>query len=326
MNDTENRISWLLVTPERVITGGEELYEQWLSTKNGFLWLDIEGPSSGKSAELLSAKFKLNPADIKEALRDRHPPRFTGDGEQLFVLLKPLNSDAHSLDFSTQQMAIFVGSNYVITRHNRESNYILMLRQKLLQDKLKLASPYQLAALLSQRMITRYGRILLDLEERLDVVEDELLEKPNERLVQELLGYKTALRKMRRILNYHMTVLRGLSRHIQKQKLVDVEDQFEDIAIEAERFNSLADLYQNMINDLIDGYISLNAHQLNQVMRVLTVVTVMFLPLGLLVGIYGMNFEHMPELKSRNGYFVLLGFMGLTVTSLIILFRKKRWL
>ncbi len=144
--------------------------------------------------------------------------------------------------------------------------------------------------------------------------------------MQELLGYNTALRKMRRILNYHLSVLNQLNRHVKKQQLVNVEDQFDDIAVEAERFNSLAELYQNVITDLIEGYISLNAHQLNQVMRVLTVVTVMFLPLGLLVGIYGMNFEHMPELKSRYGYFMLLGFMAFTVSTLVFLFRKKRWL
>ena len=74
-----------------------------------------------------------------------------------------------------------------------------------------------------------------------------------------------------------------------------------------ERFHSLADLYQNVINDLIEGYISLNAHHLNQIMKVLTIVTVIFVPLTLLVGIDGMNFEYIPELKSEHGYFVLLG-------------------
>lgn len=93
-----------------------------------------------------------------------------------------------------------------------------------------------------------------------------------------------------------------------------------------ERFHSLADLYQNIINDLIEGYISLNAHHLNQIMKALTIVTVIFVPLTLLVGIYGMNFEYIPELKSEHGYFVLLGVMVAIALGLLLLFKRFRWL
>lgn len=326
MTELQIRLNWLLVSPEQVISGGEELFDQWKETPDSFLWLDIEGPTSEQASQLLNEKFEFDPADIKEALYDRHPPRFDGNAEEFFLLLKPLDSDSHSLDFSTQQMAMFVGENYIVTRHTRESPYITTLRMRLTQANLQVVSPYQLAALLSNRMVMRYGKVLLDLEQRLDVLEDELLERASEKILQELLGYNTALRKMRRILNYHLSVLTRLNRHIKKLDLGAIESQFELISEEAERFHSLAELYQNVVNDLIDGYISLNSHQLNQVMRVLTVVTVLFLPLGLLVGVYGMNFEYMPELKNPNGYFFLLGFMATIVTMLIIFFHKKRWL
>ena len=103
-------------------------------------------------------------------------------------------------------------------------------------------------------------------------------------------------------------------------------EEFDDIHGLIERFHSLADLYQNVINDLIEGYISLNAHHLNQIMKVLTIVTVIFVPLTLLVGIYGMNFEYIPELKSEHGYFVLLGAMVAIALGLLMLFRRFRWL
>ena len=326
MTEPHIRLNWLLVTSKQVISGGEELFDQWRSITDSFLWLDIEGPTSEQAAQLLNEKFEFDPADITEALYDRHPPRFDANAEKFFLLLKPLDSDSNSLDFSTQQMAMFVGENYIVTRHTRESPYITSLRKRLLEANFQVISPYEVASLLSNRMVTRYGKVLLDLEQRLDVLEDELLENASEKIMQELLGYNTALRKMRRILNYHLSVLTRLNRHIKNLELGSLESQFELISEEAERFNSLAELYQNVVNDLIDGYISLNSHQLNQVMRILTVVTVLFLPLGLLVGIYGMNFEYMPELKSQNGYFILLGFMGMIVTSLILYFHKKRWL
>ena len=186
--------------------------------------------------------------------------------------------------------------------------------------------PHQVVAGLARRMVDRYGTVLLDLEERLDSVEDVLFVEFDEDLMQELVGYNTALRKMRRILNYHMAVTQRLSAYAQQQQLGEWAEEYEDVATQAERFNSLAELYQNVINDLIEGYISLNGHNLNQVMKVLTVVTVIFVPLTLLVGIYGMNFENMPELKSPYGYFTLLGVMAFLATGLFYIFRRKHWL
>lgn len=325
MKENEISLNWILLSPEQTISGGEELFGKWQSSDNAFLWLDIEGPTSELAAELLTNKFNFKPDEVKEALYDRHPPSLEVDAKQFFVLLKPLDSDSHDLNFATQQMALFVGENYIVTRHTRESRSISSLMERITRAELKIDSPYEIAALLAQRMVSRYGQVLLSLEKRLDVLEDELLERPSEKILQELVGYNTSLRKMRRILNYHFSVLGRLSHHINKLGL-EVEGQFDEIAQEADRFNTLSELYQSVITDLIEGYISLNSHQLNQVMRVLTVVTVLFLPLTLLVGIYGMNFEHMPELKSQNGYYILLGIMGLIVALLGLFFHKKRWL
>jgi magnesium transporter len=93
-----------------------------------------------------------------------------------------------------------------------------------------------------------------------------------------------------------------------------------------ERVNSLTTLYYELASDLIDSYISIASHRLNQVMKILTIITAVFIPLGFLAGIYGMNFENMPELHSRNGYFILLGVMASIVLLLLFVFRKIRWL
>jgi magnesium transporter len=144
--------------------------------------------------------------------------------------------------------------------------------------------------------------------------------------MQELIGYNTALRKMRRILAYHDNAFTRLRDHFESPEQSHWHQEFDDIQSLMERFHSLADLYQSVISDLIDGYISVNAHNLNQIMKVLTIVTVIFVPLTLLVGIYGMNFEYIPELKSRNGYFVLLSVMGTIAVALLFLFKRVRWL
>ena len=102
--------------------------------------------------------------------------------------------------------------------------------------------------------------------------------------------------------------------------------EFVDVYEHAERLASPATLSKELADDLMNGYISVTSHRLNQIMKVLTAVTVIFLPLTLMVGIYGMIFENVPELKNENAYFVLLGTMGLIVIGLLCLFRRTRWL
>lgn len=318
---------WMLIHQGHTETSEVSLFTNWQQSPESLLWIDLEGPADDSDEKLLTEIFKLPEAEVKDALRDRHPPSFSGENNFLFLLLKPLDSESQTLDFDTQQMAIFSGKNFVITRHNKHSTYLNTLWNEFENDKRKFSSPSQIVALLARRMVKRYGHILLDLEERLDTLEDTLMQDLDESHMHELVGYNTSLRKMRRILKYHVTVTDQLQNHAKRMKLdEDWYDEFADIASQAERFNSLAELYQNVINDLIEGYISLNAHHLNQVMKVLTVVTVVFLPLSLLVGIYGMNFEHMPELKAQNGYFILISVMFGIATTLAFIFRRMKWL
>jgi magnesium transporter len=109
---------------------------------------------------------------------------------------------------------------------------------------------------------------------------------------------------------------------------IDSQERHEyvDVFEHTERLASLTTLYKELTDDMMNGYISVTSHRLNQIMKVLTIVTVIFLPLSLMVGIYGMNFDYMPELKTHNGYFILLGVMGTLVATLLLLFRKIRWL
>jgi magnesium transporter len=130
---------------------------------------------------------------------------------------------------------------------------------------------------------------------------------------------------MHRILAYYVNVFGALREQLHKTGNHHHGD-FDDIFALIERFSSLSTLYQSVITDLIEAYISLNGHRLNQIMKVLTIVTVIFVPLTLLVGIYGMNFENMPELKSQHGYYILLSTMSGIALVLLYLFRRMRWL
>ena len=134
------------------------------------------------------------------------------------------------------------------------------------------------------------------------------------------------LKKLRRIFHYHERIFYELKNRLFSGIAQDHVHEVNDVYEQQERVNSLASLYYELASDLIDGYISVASHRLNQIMKVLTVIMAIFVPLSFLAGIYGMNFENMPELQSRSGYFILLGVMATIAFVLLIIFRKIRWL
>lgn len=318
-------MQFMLCHRNEVIQGGEELLQQWRETPGSWLWLDLFEESPKAEMDLLQEKFGLDAIAVSEAQRDRHPPSFEAFENCNFLLLKPLDAESDSLDFNTLQLAMFAGENFLVTRHSRESPYLNRLWNRLSDNGTVGESPMTIVTAMSRRVAQRYGKVLLELEQRLDIIEDELFESPTDDLMKELVGYNTGLRKMHRILNYYEDVFANLRRQLYK---IDhgQKNEFDDIYATIERFTSLSSLYQSVITDLIEAYISLNSHRLNQIMKVLTVVTVIFVPLTLLVGIYGMNFENMPELKSEHGYYILLMIMGGVASLLLYVFRRVRWL
>ena len=153
-----------------------------------------------------------------------------------------------------------------------------------------------------------------------------MVSEPRDEMLAELIGYKTQLRKFRRVFLYQVQIFSKLATQqppgISAERLHEINDVYEN----QDRANSLATLYYELASDLIDGYISLASHRLNNIIKVLTIITAIFVPLSFLAGIYGMNFEYMPELHSRSGYFILLGVMAGIVTVLLLVFRRWRWI
>lgn len=318
-------IKFLLCHDTSAEVGGEELLQKWKDQPNSWIWVDLYEEPVVQEHTFLSEQFELDSGIINEAQRNRHPPSFEAYKNYIYLLLKPLDAESYSLNFDTLQLAMFASDRFLITRHTKESPYLSKLWQSLVSNDCANETPISVVSAMCKRVAQRYGKVLLDLEQRLDVIEDELFESPTDTLMKELVNYNTSLRKMHRILTYYVDIFDTLRQELHKTGRHH-HDIFDDIYALIERYNSLSTLYQNVITDLIEAYISLNGHRLNQIMKVLTIVTVIFVPLTLLVGIYGMNFENMPELKSKHGYYILLSVMSGIAVVMLYLFRKVRWL
>lgn len=308
-------------------SGAEELLARWQHDPDALIWADFADNEPQTERLVLDACFGLHPLAVSDALRARHPPKIEAFADSFFILLKGLGTTSDEFEFKTIQLAMFVGQRFLVTRHSGHSPSIDKLREEAERDITLLAGgPDGLALRLCRIMADRYTGKLLTLEPRLDDLERDIVEHPDDSMLAELIGYKTDLRKFRRVLVYHVQIFSELLKNPPPQVGAARVHEIRDVYEQQERASSLASLYYEVSSDLIEGHISLASHRLNNIIKVLTIVTTVFVPLSFLAGIYGMNFEYMPELKSPSGYFVLLGIMATLATILVLTFRRKRWL
>lgn len=319
----------LLYNPatQALTIGGEELLREWQRRPDTLIWADFADNPAAAEQQLFSEYFGLHPLAIQDAQRDRHPPKLEAFEDNVFILLKGLSSASEDFEFKTIQLALFVGKRFLVTRRSARSSSTDQLWSEVQQDPaLFETGPDALALRLARIVVGRYLQKLLSLEPKLESLEQEMLTNPRDEILAELIGYKTELKQFRRALIYHVQLFADLKARrvpgIGAERIHEINDVYE----QQERASSLATLYYELASDLIEGYISLASHRLNNIMKILTIITAIFVPLSFLAGVYGMNFENMPELHSQSGYFITLGIMGFIATILLLLFWRNRWL
>ncbi|MCB1994873.1 MAG: magnesium transporter CorA family protein [Burkholderiaceae bacterium] len=323
------RALWCHPESGRVEVGDHSLIDAWRAAQGTHLWLDLADNDPEAERRLMIDRFGLHPLAVSDALHPRHPPKLEGFADHAFLLLKGIGPAQARFDFATLQIAIFVGTDFLVTRHSAPSTSIDRLWQELQDDPSRLVQGPDAAALrLARLSIDHYTQRLLTLEPWLEDLEDDLAAHPRDATLAELTRTKTDLRRFRRVLRYHVQIFEDLLDDDERPPQITAARRHEinDVYEHQERAASLATLYYEVATDLIDGTISLASHRLNNIMKVLTIVTAIFVLLSFLAGVYGMNFEQMPELHTRYGYFILLGVMATLATTLLVVFRRKRWI
>jgi magnesium transporter len=308
-------------------TGGAELLEGWEKNPQQLLWLDLDGSRPEQEKNILQHQFGIHPLAISDAQRERHPPKIEVFHDCTFILLKGLNGDLENIEYSTLQLALFCNDDFLITRHSADSPSTNRLWSQY-QDNPTLfaAGTGPIAIGISRAVVDRYTNLIIRLEPRLELLEDEMFENPNDDILAELIGYKGQLKKLRRIFTYHKSLFEILQQMSTPGIPDELTHNINDVYEHQERVSSLAQLYYELASDLIDGYISLASHRLNQIMKLLTIITAIFVPITFIAGIYGMNFEYIPELQYQHGYFIAIGTMVSIVAVLMFVFKYKKWI
>ena len=308
-------------------SGGEEALNAWFDEgRRGLIWVDLDVETQDRQREVLT-RFDLHPLAIEDALRTRHPPKLEVFKDVTFLLLRGLDADKLGLDFGVIQLALFAGSDFLLTRHGGRSMSVEAIRDECLSGSSKPPdTSLALALRLARRLCKRYVDLIVSLEDRLDEIEHEMFEHLDDALLSELTRYKSSLRQLQRIAGYHTRLSERLADASTGILPPGLLHEGIDLFEKNERAASLAELHYNIAKDLSDSYLGLSSHRLNRVMQILTIITVIFVPLTFIAGIYGMNFENIPELRSPFGYFIVIGAMLFIAALQLVYFRKKKWL
>lgn len=310
-----------------IVEGDQALLEQWQGGSEGMLWLDIEGEVSSDMRERL-LQLGCHEVGLKDILRDRQPPKVHEFKDSTFILFRGIIQLDERLNLKPQQIGFFVGSRYLVTIHRGVSLSINRVWSETNENQ-GTDSPAELALRIMDYASGRYLEKILAFEAHLAELEESLLSRPSDRVMTELVGYRSELRKLRRIFNYHNRlveeVLSGESPHL-GTGADELHHLWRALQDRSERLFSLTSMYYEICGDLVDGYISISSHELNTTMKILTIITAIFVPLSFLAGLYGMNFDNMPELHMEYGYFFALAAMASTASLLVYIFKRKKWL
>lgn len=300
----------------------------WHDNPGSFLWLDLADEDPAAEEKLLLS-LGIHPMAISDAQRPRHPPKVEEFDHYTFLIYRGFQHFGEELDIDHIPVVFFVGTHFLITRHNGNSIGIEEMWKQNSDLGSLLKKPAVLLTRILRTSLNGYINGLVAMEDRLSQIEDDMMTRPTDTMMHKLVMYRSRLRKLNRVFSYHERIVR----HLLKEPTAEFNlndttlyHSLQDVYDKCERLHSLGSLFYDQCGDLVEGYLSLTSHQLNKTMQALTVITAIFVPLGLLSGIYGMNFENMPELRSQYGYFVLIGVMLTIASTQLVLFRRRGWL
>jgi magnesium transporter len=290
------------------------------------LWVDMEAPTEEERA-LLPAVFHFHPLAVEDCIAETHLPKLDDYGEYLFLVI---HHGARSLEtpgtFTTVELNLFLGPRYLVTYHDEPSRTISEVLRRLRKNSPSLARGVDwLLHEILDGVIDNYLPILDDIDEQIAVLERQVLEEPDHGVLERILSLKRDVMHLKRVAAPQREILLRLSRDpfaaIDPRAQVYFRDIFDDLA----RIADLAEGYREHLTATLGAHLSMVSNRLNTVMKVLTVIATVFMPLTLIAGIYGMNFAWMPELRWQYGYPAALGVMALIAGGMLYYFRRKGW-
>jgi magnesium transporter len=300
----------------------------WLNPAAGaMLWVDLAAPSIPESL-ILSDTFAFHPLSVEDAMSKLQYPKVEAYDGYLYVILHGIESAVSDHCFATHDVDFFVGPNYLVTVHDGDSRSIIDLRDHATRNpKILSEGPIALLHRIVDTMVAHYRPEMDKLEDRLDSLENEIFDTGDPGLIRQLLDEKRQVASLRRIVTPQRDVIARLARRDFVDVSTEMSFRFRDVYDQLVRIADDALMFQDRITGMLDAHLSNVSFRLNEVMKVLTLVTVLFMPPTLVAGIWGMNvpLPHFPGGEAEQFWWVIGG-MVVMILGMLLYFRRRRWI
>lgn len=291
-------------------------------------WININGVHDLPLLEQIGVNFTLHPLILEDIVNTAHRPKLEDFDNYLFLVLKMLRYDSAAAEIHTEQVSLVLTSNMVLSFQEQQGDVFEGVRERLRSNKgriRKLGSDYLAYALLDA-VVDSYFAILEQIGDHIEQLEDELILRPSPDTLQKIHHFKREMILLRKAVWPLRELIGGLQRN-ESPLISNSTDIFlRDVYDHTIQILDTVETFRDVLSGLLDLYLSSISNRMNEVMKVLTIIATIFIPLTFVAGIYGMNFEHMPELHWRWSYpllwLIMLGMGG----GMFLFFRKKQWL
>ncbi|HSP13653.1 MAG TPA: magnesium/cobalt transporter CorA [Thermoanaerobaculia bacterium] len=307
--------------------GGAQLIDEWSAQSGERMWVDIEDPRHEELEPLLEQRFGFHELAAEDALSANTLPKYDPFGTYDFFVFRAVDVDISRHGSQTNKLAAFLSKGFLFTVHRDPLSAVDDVATRLPSDRRMIGNgtDFLLYNIVDQ-MVDAHFPLLVKIEERVDDLQDSIFRNAQPHQLDELLHLKRDINVLRRhsmpqreLLNQ---ISRGDAQFIQQEHLIYFRDVYDHMF----RVSETIDVERDMMASTMEAYLSVVANRTNEIMKVLTIFSSIMLPIGVIAGIYGMNFVHMPELHWLHGYAFAIGLMGATAAVLLLWFHRKGWI
>ncbi|MBW2452182.1 MAG: magnesium/cobalt transporter CorA [Deltaproteobacteria bacterium] len=290
-------------------------------------WINLSGIHDIQMIDQVGQSFGIHPLALEDILNTLHRPKVEVTEEYTFIIVKMLAFDEASLAIDTEQFSLILGSHFVLSFQEREGDVFDGVRDRLQRSngRIRQRGPDYLAYALIDSIVDSYFQILEKVGDHLVQLEEELIDNPDQSALSKIHHFKREVLALRKSVWPLREVISELYKDGSSLITEGTQVFLRDLYDHTIQVLDTVEIFRDTVSGLQDLYMSAVGNRMNEIMKVLTIMASIFIPLTFVAGIYGMNFEYIPELKWRWGYFGVLGFMIGCVIGMIFFFRRKRW-
>ena len=278
--------------------------------------------------EALGKQFNLHPLVLEDIITTGQRPKLEDYGDHLFVTIKMLSLDPQTTEVITDELSILFGPHFVLTIHETENDVFNPVRERLRKGsgRLRNSGPDYLAYALIDAVVDNYFVVFEHLGEHFEEMQNSIVQNPTPETLQRIQHFKNELLILRKAVWPVRELVSGLQRSDSPVMSRSTEVYLRDVHDHTIQIIDTIETFRDMLSGMLDIYLSSASNRLNVVMKVLTIIATIFIPLTFLAGVYGMNFRYMPELEWRWGYPLLWVVMIGSAIAMLVWFRRRKWL